>query len=505
MNPSSDLFFLIKSLTKNEKRYFRLNASLQKGDKKYLRLFDAIAEQEVYDEAKILREGKGYITRMNLLKSSLYEKIMNSLDAFHENDSADKWIKKQIRQTDILYKKRLYLQALKVVKKTKRVSEKYQKHASHVELLLWEYELLKFLPDIGNLADSIKNIFMEIDDYVARYRNYIDYRTFSSTLFSFRIHMGHSRSATEENVLKKIISDPRLSSENKTKSYPALFYYYSSYIAYYGFTNDERKKLVYTKKAVELFEQFPHEIEENIARYVSVIHNHINCLLSLRNYNELVVFLEHLKKIKAENDLAKNMIEHFVTQIELFVFVGTCELDKAQKLVSRVEKQIRTSEFNPPNKQVEVLVYYYCMQYYIYVGNFKSANYFINKIIHFSSHNIRDDVYCFAKIIQLIVYYEMEETELLESSIKSTYRYLFKKERNYKFESLVLSFFRKNAPGIISQKHRNSVFKELKKEIELLLEDPYEKTIVSYFDFVSWLEGKISEKNFAEVVKRKRS
>jgi hypothetical protein len=50
MKPSNELHDLIKSLTKSEKRFFKLHSSLQAGDKNYLRIFDAIDKQKVYDE-----------------------------------------------------------------------------------------------------------------------------------------------------------------------------------------------------------------------------------------------------------------------------------------------------------------------------------------------------------------------------------------------------------------------------------------------------------------------
>ena len=51
--PNSRVFNLIKSLTKSEKRFFKLSSSLQSGDKNYLKIFDAIDEQEEYNERLI--------------------------------------------------------------------------------------------------------------------------------------------------------------------------------------------------------------------------------------------------------------------------------------------------------------------------------------------------------------------------------------------------------------------------------------------------------------------
>ena len=46
MKPSSELFDLISTLTKSEKRFFKMQSSLQSGDKNYVRLFDLVEKME---------------------------------------------------------------------------------------------------------------------------------------------------------------------------------------------------------------------------------------------------------------------------------------------------------------------------------------------------------------------------------------------------------------------------------------------------------------------------
>ena len=50
MKEKDDLFLLIHSLKKHEKRFFKLSASTQQGDTLYMRMYDLIASQKEYDE-----------------------------------------------------------------------------------------------------------------------------------------------------------------------------------------------------------------------------------------------------------------------------------------------------------------------------------------------------------------------------------------------------------------------------------------------------------------------
>ena len=48
-----EVFDLVKTMTKSEKRYFRLQSGLQKTGSKYTKLFDALDSMKEYDEATL--------------------------------------------------------------------------------------------------------------------------------------------------------------------------------------------------------------------------------------------------------------------------------------------------------------------------------------------------------------------------------------------------------------------------------------------------------------------
>ena len=66
------LFDLIHSLTKSEKRYFKLMSSRHAigGENNYIVLFDAIEKQSIYDEDKIFKtfKGEAFLNRFSITK-----------------------------------------------------------------------------------------------------------------------------------------------------------------------------------------------------------------------------------------------------------------------------------------------------------------------------------------------------------------------------------------------------------------------------------------------------
>lgn len=90
-----------------------------------------------------------------------------------------------------------------------------------------------------------------------------------------------------------------------------------------------------------------------------------------------------------------------------------------------------------------------------------------------------------------------------EYVVKSTYRYLFKRKRVYKFETLVLNFIRKQGLNKNFYKESRDSLKDLKREAGKLLKDPFEKNVFQYFHFLAWLESKIEKRPFAGVAREK--
>ena len=99
------LYYLIKSLSKSEKRHFRL---YNKGDSNnYLLLFDAIEKQSHYDGIKIKEtfKKKDFIKQLHVTKNYLNNQILKSLKSYHSKISKSAELKELIRDIEILLKK----------------------------------------------------------------------------------------------------------------------------------------------------------------------------------------------------------------------------------------------------------------------------------------------------------------------------------------------------------------------------------------------------------------
>ena len=92
---------------------------------------------------------------------------------------------------------------------------------------------------------------------------------------------------------------------------------------------------------------------------------------------------------------------------------------------------------------------------------------------------------------------------LLESAVRSTYRFLLKRNKLFQFENVLLNFIRKDLSKINSNSELVSSFKIIRSKLQVFLKDPFERQPLDHFDFISWLESKIENISFEEAIKRK--
>ena len=140
----------------------------------------------------------------------------------------------------------------------------------------------------------------------------------------------------------------------------------------------------------------------------------------------------------------------------------------------------------------------------LYFGNsdYKTAIQWLGKIINSQEADLREDIHGFARILNLIGHYELGNMELIEYYVRSTYRFLLKKEDLHQFQKYILNFLVRLKTNI-TEEELHKRFVTLSKNLIPLTKDPYEKRAFMYFDIISWLESKIENRGIQEIIKEK--
>ena len=513
MQTSDELFLLIKSLSPSEKRHFKVFASKHVigGDKNnYVKLFDAINKQNDYSEIEIKGEFSkhSFIKRLPSEKNYLYKLILKSLGSYYHDGTVDLFLKERLKQIQILYAKALYKQSQKILTRVKKIAYKHEKYLQVLEILHWEHLIIRSELNFEESGKIIKQIFREMKQVLEIIKNLNEYKELSSEIFIEYRKTGVVRSKNDADRFEKIITAEILQDENKAISYEAKYYFYGIFTNYYFAKNDILNGYEICKKHLKLIESGIEDHKENLHQYVIVFMGLLSSCLHLRKFDEFKTNLIKFREIpdrfheKSERIHERIFTSGYLHESEMYIKQGS--FDKGVEIIPQMTTGLEKYA-DKINSDSRMAMYYNIAYLYFGTDAYTKTSAFLNHIINDTDIEFRRDIYCFARILNLVLHYELGNDDLLEYIVKSTYRFLYKRKRLYKFETSFLDFIRQKLPKVKSNKELVGAFKELKIELEAIAKDPFEKKALEYFDFISWLESKIGNRPFAEIVKEKMS
>ncbi len=502
MTPSSDLFDLIISLSKSQKRYFKLFSKIHSGNKAYLKLFEVIEKQVEYNEEEIKRIFKGevFVKQLTRTKYYLYQLILKSIRSYRTQQTSLKKLRELLDDIDFLFSIRLYDQCRKLVSRAKEMAKQYEQTTYLLEIMQWELVLAKYLKH--PVAGFIKQHYSDKTEITFDMYNNGRFREIYYSATAQIPKRGFTRSKQEFERLKSYFKHPLFHDESLATSYRSRLDFYGAKATYFFYTNDFYNALTVNKKIIEILESRPVLNKERPATYTSAIQNAVTSLIHSKQFEEWPFFLEKLDRFKKEVELSDGLfIEVFNIEVAYYILPGKFENAIGHYNSSR--SRLDTINYVDIDAQQRKIFYLTMSKIYFGIADFKSANTWANKLLNDSNVDMREDIYCITRMYSLIINLELNKQDLLEYSVKSTLRFLSRRNRLYKLESVILSFLKKYPFQLGLNSQDITPFKELKVQMVQLSKDPYEAKAFVFFDFPAWVESKIQKKPFAEIVRQK--
>lgn len=508
MKPSTELFQLIKSLSKSEKRYFKLASSLQSGEKNYMRLFDAIEEQNEYDEEAIKEKFKNetFIKHLPSEKNHLYNLILKSLRGFYADNSAAAILQEQLRNIELLYNKALYKECNKYIKKAKSIAYQYEKFYFLLDLIDWEKKLIEESYSRGIFNSDLTPLVEEETECLEKLRNIAEYQKLYSKINYAIRNNGFRRSQEEEDYIKEISNHQLIKGKNTALSTKAATACYSIKGMCASTNRNFEDSLSNFQKVIKIMEDNPSILKELPKRYIRALNNVIYAHLENNNQESCLYIIDKMKSLKdmpgfESIDIQLNLFT-FPYNAELLAYLNNGEYEKAiNNIVPCILEGLETYE-GKISKEEKILFYYNISRVYFGADDYKTALKYINEVLNNNENMLRQDIFTFAQLINLIIHFELGNYDLLEYTIKSTKRFVDKKNRNFKFETVFLKGMRK----LIKVKNPDDLSKTLenfRNELNKVFQDPYEKVAIQYFDFIAWIDTKLLRKTYAELIQGK--
>lgn len=499
--PSQKLFSLIKSLTSSERRYFKIAVNpTGDRDNKYAKLFDLIRAQNEFDDSALQLEIYGHkqteTRKFSELKNYLYHQILKSLQSFDEKTSVEYRVKNYLMNVKVLFKRSLFSDCVEELEKAKKLADKYELFDVSLKILNLEKEIAYARTDIRYLDENLAQIAEKETNLLANRNLEIDLRNlFFELLIELRKDASRSpeqmdrlKLSGESDVLKKIPENPpfRIS---------VIYFRIKTLLSFAK--SDFVDAYENSTRLLEIMESKKHFLKEDVSEYISAVNNHLISCGQLAKYDEVEQNLIRIKAIQpiSNDDRLKIHGLYFMNKFRLCIEKGDFE-DGLSALENHEEEVKKYPSFYFPR------VNFYFQYFNIYFGaeDFENALIYLNEWLNQPKNVERKDLQALARVLNLLVHYEMKNELLLDSLLRSTTRYLKKEKRIYQFEYHIISFFRDTVSKPLTKKGLKERMELLTQQFNSLLQSPQEARMMRAFDFPAWIESKIRQEKFGVIV-----
>jgi len=503
-NRSTDILFqLIQSLEKAEKRHFKLyiKRSSSRGDLKIVQLFDAIDKGKDYDEKLILKKLPG-IEKPQLanLKVHLYKELLASLRLLKSTDSIDLQLHEQLDYARILYNKGLYLQSLKLLERAKDLAKSYHQESFLIQIISLEKKIETL--HITRSGEGAADRLTEEATAVNKQRNEITaLSNLALQLYQWYVKHGHARNMKDEEGVRQFFKQNMQLDVKNIKGFYQLLYLYQSYCWYAFIRQDFLMYYKYSKKWADLFKNDPMMITVETGHYIKGMHNLLTANFNLRNFVQFDKYLARFERF----GLSKPANQHDNFRMQAFVYLTSAKINQhlmkgtfgeGLKLVPVIEKGLDEFQMYIDRHRVLVIQYKTALLYFGN-GNYDESIDQLQKIIN-GPLDMRIDLQCYARLLHLMAHFELGNDAIIESLIKSVFRFMSRMENLTVVEEEMFKFLKDNVYE--SAAKLKPGLKKLLQNIKQFEKNRYETRVFSYLDIISWVESKVYEKPMSAIV-----
>lgn len=500
------LFQLIKSLEKAEKRNFKLfiKRSSAKEDLKIIELFDALDKLTEYDEQLLLKKLPSIQKpQLSNIKVHLYKQLLASLRIIKSAESIDMQLNEQLDYARILYNKGLYLQSLKILEKLTEIAREHYKYNFLTQVVAWEKKI-ESLHITRSMSDRAEFLAQETIEVNARVSMVSKMSSLALQMYSLYIKNGHARNEKDENSIIKFFTFNLPSNSHKQKGFYERLYLYQSYCWFAFIKQDFLQYYRYAQKWVDIFNEEPLMIKVETGFYIKGFHNLLNAHFDLRNFEGFDNTLSQFKAF-AQTDVVTKYDNH---RVQSFVYISSATInqhfmmgtfEQGVTMIPALEEKLDEYALFLDNHRVLVF------NYKIANLNFGSGRYdiaidYLQRIINLNP-DLRSDLQCYARLLHLMAHYELGNFDIMESLIRSVYRFMAKMENLTVVEEEMFKFIRNSF--LLSRSQLKQAFEQFLVRLKKLQNDRFQTRSFAYLDIISWVESKVYEKSLSQVLQEK--
>lgn len=473
MQKKNELFYLIKSLDRNESGYFVKYAKRHGLDKKndYLWLFEELKKQKKRVDWKAIEKNMPadrFKIGLTKAKRELYIQILKSMNLYTGEHSMDNKIRALITEAVFLRKKGLNNQYRSLLSKAKRLALKYEEYEMVLNICTYEWQLMHNV-DRSEVLDTYKKEQLRYIDFV-REGLQISYKAsrFNQVYKALRI----TKSEVDREKIDQIMKDLWNYDFVTLTFWNKQIILFTEHVYYLFIYNNLAKATLAQEKAVKLYLEQPHFIKEDPNAFILSYHHVCNNYLLLDEYDKFNQLFSQTKYFLGPQPKVYLETMRYILKIRYYIKKENQEgLIPLIKEVKEWWKE-HNAFIQTVSKYSLTLTFAY---YYYFTSNYEECAYYANLM----QQELKLSHPVLAKISFFLAscsYYKLRDDVLLESTIHK-FEYYFKEKRDTEGYDVILL---KVTRALLSGK---DIKRKLKRQLEYYDEVKKEAINVTYLTY----------------------
>ncbi len=466
MKKKEELFYLIKSLTKSEKRHFKLFVHNTSSPNIYMALFEEIARQQVYDEDMIREKfnGEVFVRQLTTTKNYLRNLILKSLRVYYSDLSKESVARDALRNAEILYHKGLYQMSLFEINKADDIAGDYDLFSIQFEAQTWKRRIMQAEnpqqeKELNEVSQNQLRVVGNLSSY-ARMWN-----------LNIQPEVG-----ANENI--EISDDEPL----QIRLYKKLYHFQK--LVRNGHPDDAVGHL---QDVINEYDENPCRKKEEAETYLVLMNNLLALYVFQRKYEKAIPLVQTVKSfiLNQKNESApifKTLLR--TLNIELEIYRESKDITKGLSLVEEIDEHLSQSRLPVP-ETYRLSFWFQFANLFFEARKYNDSLKWVNILLDNRNNKKRVDLITYAHWLNLMIHFELKNFFVLRYFVDSTRRFLKKRKKIEKYENELLRMFSKVA-DVPSQDLKNffSQYFNRMQTADFNVPD----SVIDYIDFNAWLK-----------------
>lgn len=497
---------LVNSLSKSEKKHISQQVVQGQEGKDYLLIYDLIAGSRRPDgsavKAEFLRRRPGASFEVSV--QYLYDKLLEALLPLRRQRDTTCDLLNDLGKVRMLYDRSLFEECFELLGDTILTA---REHENYEMLLIAQKLELEYLLRLNFPAMTEQELYHRhfiLNDALKKIRD-ITEQSALHNLLKWRLSRRSIRTAQQKQAMNDLVINESciVSSSAERDNFELMRNHRLFQANYLMGTGDRRAALEAYKELDRLFDENPRRLENPPIYYLSVIEGALAGLRSTGCYDEMPYFLDKLRALVADAQPEFRInATCLLFQYELFPYMDRGDFAACSQLMERYREELYEREaWLSPIRRSELLLYTALV--HLGMQRRKEAKQCIGRAM--IDHNIKYlPLMRTIRLVQLIVYYELGETELIRHESRSVVRKLASpREQTFRTERLILRFLnRKELP--VLRREREAYREKIAPLVEEIYNDKYERQLLCLFDFIAWMDSRILKIPLGEALARRQ-